>query len=381
MEFKENKIYHTDILTGLRNLKDNSIDCIVTSPPYWALRDYGVEGQIGLELDPACYIRKIVDIMRECQRVIKPTGTIWLNLGDSYYTSLTTGAKGNLIKKYQKIEGNLKSNWLQEKQRLLIPFRIAIQCQDELGLVLRNDLTWVKQVCNFKNKFSLGASMPSAVSDRLNTNSESLFFFVKNKKYYFNLNNVRIPYKEQPKNKLFSQRDGKGNYGEKRLYIPNSKGKNPGNCIMFPLEPSKERHFAMFPSTLPEFCIKSGCPNEVCKKCGTPRLIIEKTNSPYSFNIRVRDVKKGRLKSTDRKASDKEVNNYNEKDYCSKPKKRVVLSCNCKAGFKPGIVLDPFMGSGTTAIVAKKLGMNFIGFELNKKYIDIANRRLSQIGN
>lgn len=381
MQIKENKIYRTDVISGLRSLQDNSVDCIITSPPYWALRDYGIEGQIGLELDPACYIRKIVDFMRECQRVLKPTGTIWLNLGDSYYTSITNGTKGNLIKKYQKIEGNLKSNWLQEKQRLLIPFRIAIQCQDELGLILRNDITWAKQVCNFKTKFSLGASMPSAVSDRLNTNSESLFFFVKDKKYYFNLNNIRIPYKELPKKKFVSQRDGRGNYSEKRLYIPNSKGKNPGNCIMFPLEPSKEEHYAMFPSTLPEFCINAGCPSQVCKKCGTPLLIIEKRISPYAFNIRVRDAKKGRLKSSDRKASDKEIKSYNEKNYTSKGKERIVLNCSCNAGFKPGVVLDPFMGSGTTALVAKKLGMNFIGFELNKKYIDIANRRISQIGN
>ncbi len=381
MQIQENKIYHVDILSGLRELKENSVDCIVTSPPYWALRDYGIEGQIGLELDPACYIRKIVDIMRECKRVLKPTGTIWLNLGDSYYTNITCGTKGKLIKKYQKIEGNLKSNWLQEKQRLLIPFRIAMQCQDDLGLILRNDITWVKQICNFKTKFSLGAVMPSAVSDRLNTNSESLFLFVKNKKYYFNLDNIRIPYKELPRNKLFRQRDGKGNYGEKRLYIPNSKGKNPGNCIMFPLEPSKEEHYAMFPATLPEFCIKAGCPDKICKRCGVPRLIIEKRNSPYSFNLRVRDVKEGRLKSIDRKASDKEIKNYNERGYSSKVKERVVLSCNCNAGFEPGLVLDPFMGSGTTAIVAKKLGMNFLGFELNKKYIEIANRRISQIGN
>jgi len=103
--------------------------------------------------------------------------------------------------------------------------------------------------------------------------------------------------------------------------------------------------------------------------------------NPNSFNIRVRDTQKGRVKHLDRKASNKEIDNYDEKKYSSKEKTKVVLNCDCNAGFKAGIVLDPFMESGTTAIAAKKLGMNFIGFDLNKNYVNIANRRISQIGN
>jgi DNA modification methylase len=270
MKFKLNKIYNTDVLEGLKKLSDNSIDCIVTSPPYWNLRDYNVEDQIGREKDPQDFINKIVEIMKEFKRVLKPTGTISLNIGDSYYKDL--------------IES--ENNWKQHKQKLLIPFRIAIKCQDELGLILRNDLTWIKQVWNYKTKDSLGSSMPTGAKDRLNTTSESIFFFVKSKKYYFNLDNVRIPYRFKD--------------------ITNPKGKNPGDCIMFPLEPCREKHCAMFPKTLPEFCIIAGCP-------------------------------------------------------------------------KNGIVLDPFMGSGTTAIVSRKLGRNFIGFDLNKNYIKIANRRISQV--
>ncbi|MBR9704637.1 site-specific DNA-methyltransferase [Candidatus Pacearchaeota archaeon] len=269
MRLEKNKIYCIDVLNGLKKLSDNSIDCIITSPPYWNLRDYKIKCQIGNENNPNDFINKIVEILKECKRIIKPTGTIWINLGDSYFKN-----KG------------IKSNWMQTKQRLLIPSRIAIKCQDELGLILRNEIIWVKQLCNFKTKDSYGNSMPTGAKDRLNTTSESLFFFVKNKKYYFNLNNIRIPYR---------YRGGK-----------DPKGKNPGSCIMFPLEPSREKHIAMFPKSLPEFCIKSGCP-------------------------------------------------------------------------KNGIVLDPFMGSGTTAIVAKKLRRKFIGFDLNKNYIKIANRRLLEV--
>ncbi len=272
MKLKINKIHCIDVLEGLKKLPNDSIDCIVTSPPYWNLRNYDIKNQIGLEQNPQDFIDKIVEIMKECKRVIKPTGTIWLNLGDSYYKS----------------KKDVRSNWFKHKQRLLIPFRIAIKCQNELDLILRNDITWVKHVWNYKTKKSIGNSMPIGVKDRLNTTSESLFFFVKSQRYYFNLDSVRIPYR--------------GKIGA------NPIGKNPGDCIMFPLEPNREKHIAMFPQTLPEFCIKAGCP-------------------------------------------------------------------------KNGIVLDPFIGSGTTAIVAKKLNRNFIGFDLNKNYIKIANRRISQINN
>ncbi|MBU0894254.1 MAG: site-specific DNA-methyltransferase [Nanoarchaeota archaeon] len=286
-----NKIYCVDVLKGLRRLKDNSVNCIITSPPYWALRDYGNKNQIGLEDHPQDYINKIVEVMKECKRVIKPTGTIWFNLGDSYYSRCGNEKTNTYLKNHQlpkSVRGKFRSNWLQHKQKLLIQFRIAIKCQDELGLILRNDITWVKQWSDFKDKSSGGRCMPSGVKDRLTTNSEALFFFAKSGKYYFDLDSVRIPYRYK--------------------WGSNPKGKNPGDCIMFPLEPNREKHFAMFPSTLPEFCIKAGCP-------------------------------------------------------------------------KKGIVLDPFMGSGTTALVCKKLNRNFIGFDLNKDYIKIALRRIKESGN
>ena len=284
-----NKIHQTDVLEGLKKLPDNSIDCVVTSPPYWALRDYGVKGQVGLEQSPQGYIDKICEIMKECKRVIKPAGTIWLNIGDSYY-NLSQRLNG-------KVVGRIKSNWLQPKQKLLTPYRIAIKCQDEIGLILRNDINWVKQLWNFKTKISFGSSMPTGVKDRLNTVSESIFFFTKDQKYYFDLDSIRIPFKKETLNR--------SRYHSKFKTLCNPKGKNPGDCVMFPLEPSREEHIAMFPKTLPEFCITAGCP-------------------------------------------------------------------------KGGIVLDPFMGSGTTALVSKKLGRRFIGFEINAEYISIANQRLEE---
>lgn len=234
------------------------------------------------------------------------------------------------MKKYDKDKENKRdrfklNNWLKPKQRLLLPYRIAIKCQNELGLVLRNDIKWIKQYCNFKTGFSKGSSMPTGAKDRLNTNSEALFLFTKQRKYFFNLDNVGVPYKTKKKDSEYI-RNGNQEYREIKS-TRNPHGKNPGDCIMFPIEPSKEKHFAMFPSTLPEFCIKAGCPQKVCKECGKPLL--------------VRETKK----------------------------EKVIFSCDCNAGYNSGIVLDPFTGSGTSLIAAKKLGRRFIGFDLNQDYV------------
>jgi len=369
---KINKIIQGDCLEVLKTFPDEYIDCIVTSPPYWACRDYGEQneiiwdddkncnhefeikdrkihsgtsngtvqasidkeggyatdwkyedkyckkcgawkGQLGLEEHPQQYVNHIVQVIKECKRVLKKSGTIWLNLGDSFYTKSGSGQRSNYLERHNEIQtrGKFKSNWLQNKQRLLIPYRIAIACQDELGLILRNDITWIKQIINWKTKESFGASMPTSVQDRLNTNSEAIFLFVKSPDYFFDLDAIRVKHKDVSIKRMNYGWDGhrepESSYvGLKSENMCNPKGKNPGDCIMFPLEPSSENHYAMFPKTLAEFCIKAGCPGE-------------------------------------------------------------------------GLVLDPFSGGGTTCYVAKHLLRNYIGIEINKLYIkEIQNTKLAQ---
>jgi DNA modification methylase len=342
MELPINKIINGNALDVLKTFPDECIDCIVTSPPYWAVRDYeeqneiiwdgnpncqhefeiierkihsgnckdnvnpavdseggyktewkyqdkyckkcnAWQGQLGLEEHPQQYINHIVQILKECKRVLKSTGSIWLNLGDSYYTKSGSRQGTNFIERHiemdagrnelhnaqTKTRGKFKSNWLQTKQRLLIPYRIAMACQDELGLILRNDITWVKQILNWKTKESEGTSMPTSVQDRLNTNSEALFFFVKDKNYFFDLDAIRVKHKiSSMKRNEYGRNDvgSKEGVSMGRPLNPGEflhpKGKNPGDCIIFPLEPSSENHYAMFPKTIPEFCIKAGCPKE-----------------------------------------------------------------------------------------------------------------------
>jgi site-specific DNA-methyltransferase (cytosine-N4-specific) len=254
-------------LKVLKDFPNDSIDCIVSSPPYWGTRDYGVKGQIGLEEHPQEYIDKILEAMQECKRVLKLTGSIFINLGDSFYTKSGTGqgsnflewiekldtGKGRLINAHKETRGKFHSNWLQSKQKLLIPYRIAVSCQDKLGLILRNDIHWVKQLVDWGTKLSHGGSLPGSVQDRLVTNCEPIFFFTKTRKYYFNLDAIRVPYNPISFKRL--------KYRHRFTTRSNPKGKNPGDCIRFPYQYRHPPHPAVFPKGLPEFCILCGCPN------------------------------------------------------------------------------------------------------------------------
>lgn len=314
-----NKIIQGDSLEVLKTLPNESVDCAITSPPYWALRDYGVEGQLGLEPTFQEYITKLCDIFDEVKRVLKKEGTCWVNLGDTY----GTGSGKDENRKYSK-QGTMKS-WLDgkpsfkgyEKSLLMIPERFAIEMMNR-GWKVRNKIIWHK-----KN------AMPSSVCDRLSNKYELVYFFVKSGRYNFDLDSIRVPFETEEKRpdgvvrarefgyntklgsknremeetaRKFGKRRPPGASGE---YIRNSKGKNPGDVWTLTLQPHPHKHIAMFPEKLISPMILAGCP-------------------------------------------------------------------------VGGVVMDIFMGAGTTGLVAKKLGRNYLGIELNPAYIEIANDRLKQ---
>ena len=183
-----NKVIQGDALESLKDFPDASIDCVITSPPYWQLRDYGWKEQWGLEKTFDKYLENLWKLMDEIHRVLKPKGTVWINLGDTYGTQSGTGRGTQYISQSTKhhVENGatlLKGN-TPHKSQLLIPHRFAIGCM-ERGWVVRNDIIWAK-----KN------SMPESVKDRFSKKHEYLFLMVKSKEYFFDLDSIREPHKE-----------------------------------------------------------------------------------------------------------------------------------------------------------------------------------------
>lgn len=274
-----NQIYVGDGVRVMRRWPDAFVDLALTSPPYFNLRDYGVRGQIGLEKEPAEYIARMMDVVRECGRILKSTGSLYLNIGDTY----------------------------QRKTLLGIPWRLAFAMLEE-GWLLRNEIVWAKP-----------HGLPTPIKDRLNTTHEKIFHFVKQPSYYFDLDAIRVPtkgtYREGSKTRRFDKdarlphRAGIPVAGNFR---PHPLGKNPGDVMVVGPEtrpkkyiaPGGTAHFAPYPEALCELPIKAASPPD-------------------------------------------------------------------------GIVFDPFMGSGTTALVARRLGRHFLGTELSADYARLARRRLA----
>ena len=279
-----NKILTGDTLETVKTLPDESIDCVITSPPYYQLRDYGWNGQWGLEKTYQEYLDKLISLMSELKRVLKPTGTMWINLGDTYFGG--SGGPSGFDRKakdlewYEKSERNLhtrhsKENNIPNKSLMLIPHRFAIRCIDELGLILRNDVIWAKR-----------NGMPESVTDRFSKKHEFFFFFVKQQKYYFDLDGVREKYA-----RLWSSNNGgtlsgktdyaKGvGYAEREHYpLPNELGKNPGDVSDFwdiPTQSSSEKHYATYNFDLIDKPIIAGCPKDgviLDPFCGTGTTI------------------------------------------------------------------------------------------------------------
>lgn len=338
------QILQGDVLEKLKEIPDETFDCIISSYPYYRVRDYGVEGQIGLEDTVFQYMEVIGKVTKELKRVLKKTGTCWINLGDSYGSHHSDEDNKMVADKQEQkpVKGF-------EKSRFGVPERFYINCIDD-GWIARNHIPWYKS-----------NAMPSSVKDRFTNKWESIFFLVKSQRYFFNLDAVRIkpqgktvPFNvrvRDAKNGTLDQKYGKmqkatteeiDNYGDDRtkkkqdntldstgkheIYgndpenkgrvrdhldmgvKSHTKGKNPGDVFFINPKPFPEAHFATFPVELPLTILKCGCPPD-------------------------------------------------------------------------GIVLDPFFGAGTVGVAAEMLGMKWTGIELNKEYITMAQNRLSKFRN
>ena len=306
-----NTIIQGSALSVLRSMPDESIDCCITSPPYWGLRDYGVEGQLGMETSFYEFIEKLCTIFDEVKRILKKEGTCWINLGDTYSSkpvgnfngggNIFSGRNMSGIKSSGGIDKT--KTGIKEKSLCQIPSRFAIAMSDR-GWILRNKIIWHKPNC-----------MPNSVRDRFTVDFEEIFFFVKSKKYYFK--------KQLEPVKEISLKRSKGSWKSKRPSIEktnpggidiaemgtrfvNPLGRNKRAVWTITTHSFKDAHFATFPEKLVIPMILAGCPEN-------------------------------------------------------------------------GVVLDPFMGAGTTGLVARKYNRNYIGIELNPEYIEMANKRINAL--
>ena len=255
-----NKILQGDSLEVLKTLPSESINCCVTSPPYWALRDYGVEGQLGLEPNFNDYINKLCDIFDEVKRVLRKDGTLWVNIGDTYSSTRWTNSSGTSFmskNNSNNIYGEkfIKNTNLQDKSLCNIPARFSIEMQNR-GWILRNVIIWYKPNC-----------MPSSVKDRFTVDFEYVYFFVKSKKYWFerqlepvtetSLNRANYGWNcdrpsTQSNNGIHTNKMGKR--------FVNEEGRNKRCVWRVTTKPYKEAHFATYPKELIEPMIKAGCP-------------------------------------------------------------------------------------------------------------------------
>lgn len=313
---KINTIIQGDCLETLKQIPDKSVNCCVTSPPYFGLRDYGHDGQIGLEETPEQFVQKLVEVFLEVRRVLKDDGTLWLNLGDSY-CSTAPGSIGDKLNQRGILDGvsNARAevsrkkrpqtpNGMKPKDLIGIPWMVAFALRAD-GWWLRQDIIWSKP-----------NPMPESVTDRCTKAHEYIFLLSKSPKYYYNAKSIKTvsdrggqksyhnfsnpKYKAVVDERWKDQFDGR-NWGSNGIA-------NKRSVWTVATKPFSDAHFATFPEDLIVDCIKAGCPED-------------------------------------------------------------------------GIVLDPFMGAGTTALVARKLNRNFIGCELNPEYIKIAENRIKkQIG-
>lgn len=303
------KIITGDALKVLRRLPPESVDCVVTSPPYWALRDYGVANQIGLESSIEAYLERLLAVFDEVRRVLKSAGTCWVNFGDTYANKTKGGHRnkpqGNMYDSltkratFPKLRADLT---VPAKSLCLIPSRFALQ-MIERGWILRNEIIWHKP-----------NAMPQSVRDRFSVDFEKLFFFVKERKYYFEQQYEAVKNPERLTRRLldprkihkraksywFSLRPKESEEQRRRIL---KRGRNKRSVWTIGTTNFAGNHFAVYPERLVETPIRAGCPED-------------------------------------------------------------------------GIVLDPFLGSGTTAVVARRLGRRFIGIELNPEYVRLAGERI-----
>jgi DNA modification methylase len=386
------KILVGDVLAKLRELGDEHFQTVVTSPPYWGLRDYGVEGQIGLEATPEEFVDALVEVFAEVQRVMRPDGTLWVNMGDSYCAAPAGNAPGEFStsgltnpKRQNALHAGLNKSPRRDKaararklaRRALgghkpkdligQPWLLAFALRDRLGLYLRAEIIWHKR-----------SVMPESITDRPTRAHEQVFLFAKSERYFYDADAVRekgdLPAGTRAAKGSSSRRDGAGGAvnGRPAEYATYSGTRNKRTVWTLGPEPSSLAHFATFPTKLVEPCILAGTSERgACPGCGSPwrRVKAPATGGSIgqSWHDHSADAETGNFKTASSEGYE--------------PGKTIGWEATCDCGSTetvPCSVLDPFAGTATTGVVALKYGRSFCGIELNPTYAEFARKRLAE---
>lgn len=337
-----------DVRDEIATITDASVQCVVTSPPYWNLRDYGHDGQMGRENTPAEYIAEMAGVFREVHRVLADDGVLWLNLGDSYSSSGSSHSSRGATSKFrddrsiQDKQVSAGAGDRPAKNLLGIPWRVAFALQDD-GWILRQDIIWDK-----------GNSMPESVKDRCTRSHEYLFMFSKRPHYYYDAAAIAEESIYKPG----------GSHSDVAQGGFNDKGATPW---------TGQRSFRAIRETKNKRTVWDVNTGEQDKQQGHgPRHA--------GFNARYADkIASDGIPTKRNKRSVWRINTggYGGAHFAVMPEK-LVEPC-ILAGSRTGdTVLDPFAGSGTTLAVAQKFGRRGIGIELNPDYIPLIKERLQQ---
>jgi len=422
-----------NVLDVLKTFKDESVQMVVTSPPYFGLRDYStgiweggdkncnhnevdlgkknevcvycsakrVDYQIGLEKTPELYIEKLVKVFREVKSVLRSDGVVYIVIADSY---ARTGGKTQ--GKSRHWDGRKKDPTsdavharplaseigLKPKDLIGIPYMLAFALRQD-GWYWRDNVVWAK---GCSGNYMGGSCMPESVVDRTTKSFEHVFMFSKSSKYFYDSEAIKEPNVDPDRTNYTPGKEAyfKGNVhddsGRERRNdgfekyakgaIPS--GRNRRSVWVVNPKGFSEAHFAVFPEELIIPCIKAGTSEKgCCEKCGAPYVrIVEKSQTPHDGHTEsiYPEGTTGKRISLLRQAM-----RERGEEYCGTVSKTIGFnpSCSCNAKITKCIVLDPFMGSGTTAVVASKLGRDFVGIDLNPKYVEMAKKRYASVVN
>jgi DNA modification methylase len=389
------RCHYGDARQVLDTLPEASAHCVVTSPPYWLQRDYGVEGQLGLEATPDEYVAKLVEVFREVRRVLRDDGTLWLNLGDSYgvANNRNSGARQTKPATNTSRDDALAFNsgtyrslpGLKPKDLIGVPWRVAFALQAD-GWWLRSDIIWNKP-----------NPMPESVTDRPTRTHEHVFLLAKSARYFYDADAVREAgvYSGPPKPGHRAE-DGypgqiprAGNLGR-----PAETGRNLRDVWTITTKPYAAAHFAVFPPEIPKRCIQAGTSERgACAECGAPwERVVERTtvrqlaDQAGTWTERPGAAGYGKAAGSSQRADARSGLSASNSHNAGTPQSPRIETtgwrptCDHDAPAVPCVVLDPFLGSGATAMVAQDLGRRWLGCELNPEYAPLIDKRTAQLG-